>query len=177
MKLSGLVRHCTADRAMAARRRQATAVTASGFEVVDEQLALVAVLALPHGYGRDVIRDRAAVNPPESAHRRLNDPQNCHSATDDARLEVTQFCHVTRPFGPLPAVHRTPGRDALNRTSRSATAALPFAGRGRKSRRSRRLDCWIADNLSRRRSLLVCEMFLKVTRYGDGWHLTGGGSV
>ena len=63
------------------------------FERVAQWLQIVAVFALPHRHGRNIIWAGAIIDPGKGGDRRLHDPEDRLPAAGTASFRVAQFCH------------------------------------------------------------------------------------
>jgi hypothetical protein len=63
-------------------------------DVVTQRLQIVAVFALPHRHGWNIVRVGSVVDPAQRGHRGLDDPQDRNPSTDAASFRIAQFCHV-----------------------------------------------------------------------------------
>ena len=69
-------------------------------ELVAQRLPIVAVVTLPHKYGRNVVGNGAIVNPAQRGHRVLDEPKGGNPSAYAAWFRITQLCHVVSISGP-----------------------------------------------------------------------------
>ena len=84
-------------------------------ELVAQRLQILAVVTLPHQYGRNVVGNGAIVNPAQRGHRVLDEPKGGHPSAYAAWFRITQLCHVVSVSGP--SVMRKERPNQLFRTS------------------------------------------------------------
>ena len=84
-------------------------------ELVAQRLQILAVVTLPHQYGRNVVGNGAIVNPAQRGHRVLDEPKGGHSSAYAAWFRIAQLCHVVSVSGPSVMRKERPNR--LFRTS------------------------------------------------------------
>ena len=91
-------------------------------ELVAQRLQILAVVTLPHQYGRNVVGNGAIVNPAQRGHRVLDEPKGGNPSAYAAWFRITQLCHVVSVSGSSVMRKERPNR--LFRTSNGGFAIM-----------------------------------------------------